>query len=67
MSINSNENVTYYLNLRNELINKFRLIKDEFELNPDRYQDVLNVSFDSKVRLTLSIMKVLFFFVNLIV
>ena len=48
--------------LKKELLTKLQTIKNEFELNRKIYSDVLPVSFESKVRLVLSVIRVSFTF-----
>lgn len=45
--------------LKIELISQLRLVKSEIALNSNFYSDVLPVTFESKVRLVLSILKVI--------
>jgi hypothetical protein len=57
MTLSNSDNRRHYKNLRAELVLKLKLVKAEFDSRPDTYQDVLAVTFDSKVRLVLSTMK----------
>jgi hypothetical protein len=47
-----------YSQLKLELLNKLTNIKKEFNAKPLNYVDVLTVTFESKTRLVLSIMRV---------
>jgi hypothetical protein len=57
MTLNNSDNRCHYKNLRAELVQKLKLVKAEFDSRPEVYQDVVTVTFDSKVRLVLSILK----------
>src|SRR4051812_32493556 len=48
----------YYKSLQSELVENLNRVKKEFDDNAHLYQDVLNITFESKVRFVLSIMKV---------
>ena len=50
-------NDTNYSLLKEELLTKLALVRAEFNLKPN-YVDVLPVTFESKIRLVLSILKV---------
>ena len=52
------EGSAVYTAMKEELVKDLRLVKTELDSKPDMYKDLLPVSFESKVRLCLSIMKV---------
>ena len=58
MSFNNLENTANYKNLQSELIKNLSVVKNELDTNANTYHDVLAITFESKVRLVLSIMKV---------
>jgi hypothetical protein len=56
----SGANRNHIKTMRDELIAKLKLVKDDLDARPDNYQDLLAVTFESKARLVLSILKVKF-------
>jgi hypothetical protein len=52
------ENISLYKNLRNETVKILTIIQSEYLTNPNTYTTVLPVSFESKVKFMMSIMKV---------
>lgn len=52
------ENSKNHKKLKELLIKKISLVKKEFDTRPNMYTDVLPVTFDSKVRLSLAILRV---------
>ena len=52
------DNTSLYKNLRNETIKILIIIQSEYHSNPNKYTTVLPVTFESKVKFMMSIMKV---------
>jgi hypothetical protein len=50
-------NDSLYKKLKEELLNKLSAVKEELDLRPNSYKDVLPVEFESRVRLVISILK----------
>lgn len=48
-----------YVELKQEFLKKLTLIKAEFTLKPLNYADVLPVTFESKIKLVLAILRVI--------
>jgi hypothetical protein len=55
------ENSKNHKKLKELLVKKISMVKKEFDSKPSVYADVLPVTFDSKVRLALAILRVSFF------
>jgi len=59
------ESSSSYKKLKEEFVDKLALIKQELDSNANKYNDVVPVMFEPKVRLSLSILRVkaIFFWV----
>lgn len=52
------DNIGLYKHLRSQAIQTLNTIHSEYESNPNKYTSVLPVTFESKVKFMMSIMKV---------
>jgi hypothetical protein len=52
------DNNGLYRDLRTDVLKYLSAINDEYKCNPNRYKDVLPVTFESKVKFMMTIMKV---------